>query len=196
MTPEEEAQFKRARRGRNIALALVLAAFVVLFYAITIVKSAPLMASLAVDQKNRRVALIVLAGGCGHARPRLRRRAALPHVLPGDRLSAAPPRSRPRPRRPTPPPGAPARRRSRSASTPTTASDMPWIFRPRQVTDTVQIGQRDMAIFEARNLSSVPVTGTASFNVEPEQAGATSTRSSASASPSRPSGRGRKWPCR
>jgi hypothetical protein len=38
MTPEEEARFKRARRGRNIALALVLGAFVVLFYAITIVK--------------------------------------------------------------------------------------------------------------------------------------------------------------
>ena len=53
-----------------------------------------------------------------------------------------------------------------------TAPDVPWTFRPRQVTDTVQIGQRDMAIFEARNLSSVPVTGTASFNVEPEQAGA------------------------
>src|SRR5687768_10332874 len=52
-----------------------------------------------------------------------------------------------------------------------TASGMPWTFRPRQVTDTVQIGQRDMAIFEARNLSSVPVTGTATFNVEPEQAG-------------------------
>ena len=53
-----------------------------------------------------------------------------------------------------------------------TARDMPWEFRPRQVTDTVQIGQRDMAIYEAKNLSSVPVTGTASFNVEPEQAGA------------------------
>lgn len=52
-----------------------------------------------------------------------------------------------------------------------TARDLPWIFRPRQVTDTVQIGQRDMAIFEAKNLSSVPITGTASFNVEPEQAG-------------------------
>ena len=38
MTPEEEEEFKRARRGRNIALALVLAAFVLLFYAITIVK--------------------------------------------------------------------------------------------------------------------------------------------------------------
>lgn len=52
------------------------------------------------------------------------------------------------------------------------ANDMPWTFRPRQVTDTVQFGQRDMAVFEVKNLSSVPVTGTASFNVEPEQAGA------------------------
>lgn len=38
MTPDEEQQLKRARRGRNIALALVLAGFVALFYAITIVK--------------------------------------------------------------------------------------------------------------------------------------------------------------
>ena len=38
MTPEEQAQLKKARRGRNIALALVLAGFVVLFYALTFVK--------------------------------------------------------------------------------------------------------------------------------------------------------------
>ena len=38
MTPEEDAKFKKARRGRNLALALVLAGFVALFYAITIVK--------------------------------------------------------------------------------------------------------------------------------------------------------------
>ena len=38
MTPEEEARFKKARRGRNIALALALLGFVGLFYAITIVK--------------------------------------------------------------------------------------------------------------------------------------------------------------
>jgi len=38
MTPDEEQAFKRARRGRNIALALVLAGFVALFYAITFVK--------------------------------------------------------------------------------------------------------------------------------------------------------------
>jgi hypothetical protein len=35
MTPEEQQQLQRARRGRNIALALVLLAFVALFYAIT-----------------------------------------------------------------------------------------------------------------------------------------------------------------
>ena len=38
MTPEEEVRFKKARRGRNLALALALLAFVALFYAITIVK--------------------------------------------------------------------------------------------------------------------------------------------------------------
>jgi len=38
VTPEEEQQLKRARRGRNIALALVLVGLVVLFYAISIVK--------------------------------------------------------------------------------------------------------------------------------------------------------------
>lgn len=52
-----------------------------------------------------------------------------------------------------------------------TASDMPWSFRPEQVQDTVAIGQRDMAYYVARNDSSVPITGTATFNVEPEQAG-------------------------
>ena len=68
---------------------------------------------------------------------------------------------------------------ARSAGAPTisirfdanTARDMPWTFRPRQVTDTVQVGERDMAIYTARNVSDVPVTGNASFNVEPEQAG-------------------------
>lgn len=38
MTPEEQAQLKKARKGRNIALAVVLIGFVVLFYAITIVR--------------------------------------------------------------------------------------------------------------------------------------------------------------
>lgn len=52
-----------------------------------------------------------------------------------------------------------------------TARDVPWSFRPAQTTDTVQFGVRDMAVYVARNNSSVPITGTATFNVEPEQAG-------------------------
>ena len=52
------------------------------------------------------------------------------------------------------------------------ARGMPWEFRPEQVTDMVGIGQRDMATYIARNTSDEPITGTATFNVEPEQAGA------------------------
>lgn len=52
-----------------------------------------------------------------------------------------------------------------------TARDVPWTFKPAQATDTVQIGVRDMAFYTAKNNSSVPITGTATFNVEPEQAG-------------------------
>lgn len=52
-----------------------------------------------------------------------------------------------------------------------TASNMPWTFRPSQATDTVTIGQRDIATYVARNESSKPITGTATFNVTPQQAG-------------------------
>ena len=38
MTPEEQDALKRARRGRNVALGLVLGGLVVLFYFITIAK--------------------------------------------------------------------------------------------------------------------------------------------------------------
>ncbi|EQB15856.1 cytochrome c oxidase assembly protein [Novosphingobium lindaniclasticum] len=48
--------------------------------------------------------------------------------------------------------------------------DMPWEFKPLQRTDTVTIGERDMALFWAKNDSDKVITGTASFNVEPEQA--------------------------
>jgi cytochrome c oxidase assembly protein subunit 11 len=48
---------------------------------------------------------------------------------------------------------------------------LPWEFRPEHPTDTVSIGARDMSIFIAKNLSSVPITGTATFNVTPALAG-------------------------
>jgi cytochrome c oxidase assembly protein subunit 11 len=50
--------------------------------------------------------------------------------------------------------------------------NLPWMFKPDRVTQTVPIGARRLAIFRARNDSDQPVTGQASFNVEPEQAGA------------------------
>lgn len=52
-----------------------------------------------------------------------------------------------------------------------TANDMPWTFQPTQATDTVTIGERDIATFVARNTGLEPVTGMATFNVTPEQAG-------------------------
>ena len=50
-------------------------------------------------------------------------------------------------------------------------SDLPWEFRPERPTDTVSIGAKDMSIFIAKNLSDEAVTGTATFNVTPQQAG-------------------------
>ena len=52
-----------------------------------------------------------------------------------------------------------------------TARGMPWTFKPDQVTETVRIGQRDIATYTAINNSDAPITGTATFNVEPAQAG-------------------------
>ncbi|MGN6356895.1 MAG: cytochrome c oxidase assembly protein [Novosphingobium sp.] len=48
---------------------------------------------------------------------------------------------------------------------------MPWSFRPEQTIQSVQLGGRKMAIYLARNDSDKPITGRATFNVEPEVAG-------------------------
>lgn len=51
------------------------------------------------------------------------------------------------------------------------SSALPWRFKPENPTEKITIGARDMAAFVAENLSSRPVTGTATFNVTPVQAG-------------------------
>jgi cytochrome c oxidase assembly protein subunit 11 len=48
---------------------------------------------------------------------------------------------------------------------------LPWKFAPMQVTQDMAIGTRKMAFYRAENLSDKPVTGVASFNVQPELAG-------------------------
>ena len=48
---------------------------------------------------------------------------------------------------------------------------MGWRFQPQQVTQDMRIGQRKQAFYIAENTSRDPITGVASFNVEPELAG-------------------------
>jgi cytochrome c oxidase assembly protein subunit 11 len=52
-----------------------------------------------------------------------------------------------------------------------TAPALPWRFQPERTTRRIAIGERDMAFYRARNLSARPVTGSATFNVSPVQAG-------------------------
>ena len=130
------------------------------------------MASLALEQKNRSVGFVALLVavamlGLGYAAVPLYRLFCQVTGFGGTTQVA------------TEAEAAAAASRAASAGAPAISirfdanvdRTLPWTFRPRQVTDTVQIGQRDMAIYEARNNSFRPITGTASFNVEPEQAG-------------------------
>jgi cytochrome c oxidase assembly protein subunit 11 len=72
-----------------------------------------------------------------------------------------------------------AERLARSAGAPeisirfdgSVARDMPWGFAPVDVTQSVQIGERDLAFYNAVNNSDEPIVGTATFNVEPSYVG-------------------------
>ena len=46
-----------------------------------------------------------------------------------------------------------------------------WEFKPVQGHQTVRIGEQALAFYHARNTGNAPVTGTATFNVSPPQAG-------------------------
>jgi cytochrome c oxidase assembly protein subunit 11 len=52
------------------------------------------------------------------------------------------------------------------------AASMGWEFHPGQLEMTVKLGEPALAFYRARNTTSGTVTGTAAFNVTPEQAGA------------------------
>jgi cytochrome c oxidase assembly protein subunit 11 len=45
---------------------------------------------------------------------------------------------------------------------------MKWRFRPEK-TQTVTIGERSMAFFEAENLTDQTITGAASYNISPDE---------------------------
>ena len=52
-----------------------------------------------------------------------------------------------------------------------TSSALPWSFKPERSIERVAVGAREMAFYTAENLGDKPVTGTATFNVTPVQAG-------------------------
>ena len=48
---------------------------------------------------------------------------------------------------------------------------LPWQFQPSQTQITLPLGEQELAFYNARNLASTPVTGTAVYNVTPEKVG-------------------------
>jgi len=52
-----------------------------------------------------------------------------------------------------------------------TSTKLPWEFKPEVMRQRVAIGARQMAFFGAKNLSDHPITGSATFNVTPTEAG-------------------------
>ena len=51
------------------------------------------------------------------------------------------------------------------------APSLPWQFAPEKTNEPVILGEREIAFFTAKNLSDKPITGRATFNVTPSQAG-------------------------
>jgi cytochrome c oxidase assembly protein subunit 11 len=54
----------------------------------------------------------------------------------------------------------------------TNVRGLPWVFKPEQASQSLQIGATGLAFFTVTNTSDHPITGHATYNVVPEQAGA------------------------
>ena len=49
--------------------------------------------------------------------------------------------------------------------------DLPWDFKPEQVSQTIKVGASGLAFYEAENLADKAVSGRATYNVSPAKAG-------------------------
>lgn len=49
--------------------------------------------------------------------------------------------------------------------------DMPWDFKPQQVSQKLKVGEQGLAYFEAYNPTNKRIIGTATYNVAPHKAG-------------------------
>jgi cytochrome c oxidase assembly protein subunit 11 len=54
----------------------------------------------------------------------------------------------------------------------TNVRGLPWVFKPEEGSQTIRIGQTGLAFFTVTNTSDKPLTGHATYNVSPDQAGA------------------------
>ncbi|MBL4595281.1 MAG: cytochrome c oxidase assembly protein [Robiginitomaculum sp.] len=52
------------------------------------------------------------------------------------------------------------------------SGDLPWRFRPNQLTQTAHIGESVLVSYQATNTSDQPIAGTATYNVSPAKAAA------------------------
>lgn len=69
-------------------------------------------------------------------------------------------------------PGAVLDRRMTVRFDANTARGLSWRFEPLQIDQTGAIGETKLAFYEVTNTGRAPVTGTATFNVTPQKAGA------------------------
>ena len=53
----------------------------------------------------------------------------------------------------------------------TVAPGLSWTFEPVERTQTLRIGETGLALYRATNTTGQPLTGTATYNVTPDQAG-------------------------
>jgi cytochrome c oxidase assembly protein subunit 11 len=52
-----------------------------------------------------------------------------------------------------------------------TDPNLPWRFKPVQLHQTIRVGEQALAAYKAENLTNQPVTGMATYNVTPFEAG-------------------------
>ena len=52
-----------------------------------------------------------------------------------------------------------------------TSPQLPWRFKPEQQEITVHLGEMGLATYQATNLGALPLTGTATYNVQPDRIG-------------------------
>lgn len=53
----------------------------------------------------------------------------------------------------------------------TVGQGLPWTFKPEQVSQSLHVGETGLAFYAAQNLTDEPITGRATFNVQPAKAG-------------------------